>query len=59
MQLHTKIIIGLILGLLVGITSVFFGISNTITNWVIPFGTIFVKMLNFRSKFEISEKSLE
>ena len=45
MQLHTKIIIGLILGLLVGITSVFFGISNTITNWVMPFGTIFVKML--------------
>ena len=45
MELHTKIIIGLILGLLVGITSVFFGISNTITNWVMPFGTIFVKML--------------
>jgi len=45
MQLHTKIIIGLILGLLVGIVSVFFGISNTITNWVMPFGTIFVKML--------------
>ena len=45
MQLHTKIIIGLILGLLLGIVSVFFGISNTITNWVMPFGTIFVKML--------------
>ena len=45
MQLHTKIIIGLILGLLVGIASVFLGISNTITNWVMPFGTIFVKML--------------
>ena len=45
MQLHTKIIIGLILGLLVGITSVFLGISNTITNWIMPFGTIFVKML--------------
>ena len=45
MQLHTKIILGLILGLLLGIVSVFFGISNTITNWVMPFGTIFVKML--------------
>ena len=45
MQLHTKIIIGLILGLLVGIASVFLGISNTITNWIMPFGTIFVKML--------------
>ena len=45
MQLHTKIIIGLILGLLLGIASVFLGISNTITNWVMPFGTIFVKML--------------
>ena len=45
MKLHTKIIIGLILGLLVGIASVFLGINNTITNWVMPFGTIFVKML--------------
>ena len=45
MKLHTKIIIGLILGLLLGIASVFLGISNTITNWVMPFGTIFVKML--------------
>lgn len=43
--LHTKIIFGLILGLLVGIVSVFAGIGNVISDWVMPFGTIFVKML--------------
>jgi Na+/H+-dicarboxylate symporter len=43
--LHTKIIFGLILGLLVGIASVFAGIGNIISDWVMPFGTIFVKML--------------
>ena len=43
--LHTKIILGLILGLIVGITSVFTGIGNFISDWVMPFGTIFVKML--------------
>jgi len=43
--LHTKIIFGLILGLLVGIASVFAGIGNIISDWVMPFGSIFVKML--------------
>ena len=43
--LHTKIILGLILGLFVGIVSVFTGIGNIISDWVMPFGTIFVKML--------------
>mgnify|MGYP005749920721 FL=1 len=45
MPLHNKIISGLILGLLLGIASVFIGIGNHITDWVMPFGTIFVKML--------------
>ena len=45
MPLHNKIISGLILGLLIGIASVFIGIGNHITDWVMPFGTIFVKML--------------
>ena len=42
MPLHTKIILGLILGLVVGISSVFMGIGGLISDWVMPFGTIFV-----------------
>ena len=45
MALHTKIILGLILGLILGIVSVFAGIGEYISDWVSPFGTIFVKML--------------
>ena len=43
--LHSKIILGLILGLFFGILSVFVGISQFTINWIMPFGTIFVKML--------------
>ncbi len=45
MPLHNKIILGLVLGLILGIASVFSGIGSIITYWVMPFGTIFVKML--------------
>ena len=45
MALHSKIILGLILGLILGVSSVFLGIGNYISDWVMPFGTIFVKML--------------
>tara|TARA_Y100000768_G_scaffold165821_1_gene124161 strand:+ start:979 stop:2268 length:1290 start_codon:yes stop_codon:yes gene_type:complete len=45
MPLHNKIILGLVLGLILGIASVFSGIGSIITDWVMPFGTIFVKML--------------
>ena len=45
MALHTKIILGLVFGLIVGITSVFMGIGEFISDWIMPFGTIFVKML--------------
>ena len=45
MPLHNKIILGLVLGLVLGIVSVFGGIGNVITDWIMPFGTIFVKML--------------
>ena len=45
MALHSKIILGLVLGLILGIVSVFIGIGDFISNWVMPFGTIFVKML--------------
>ena len=43
--LHTKIILGLIFGFIVGVISVFLGIGDIISNWIMPFGTIFVKML--------------
>ena len=43
--LHTKIILGLIFGFVVGVISVFLGIGDIISNWIMPFGTIFVKML--------------
>jgi len=42
--LHTKIILGLIFGFIVGVISVFLGIGDIISNWIMPFGTIFVKM---------------
>ena len=45
MALHTKIILGLVLGLILGIASVFIGIGDFISDWIMPFGTIFVKML--------------
>ena len=45
MALHSKIILGLILGLILGIISVFVGIGEYISDWIMPFGTIFVKML--------------
>ena len=45
MALHSKIILGLIFGLIVGIISVFMGIGEYISDWIMPFGTIFVKML--------------
>lgn len=44
--LHTKIIIGLILGLVYGMVSIQLGWSADFTiNWIKPFGTIFVKAL--------------
>jgi Na+/H+-dicarboxylate symporter len=46
LPLHTKIILGLILGLLFGITSIFLGWSSAFTiQYIKPFGTIFVNAL--------------
>ena len=45
MPLHNKIILGLVLGLVLGIVSVFGGIGNVITDWIMPFGTIFVNKI--------------
>ena len=45
MALHSKIILGLVFGLILGIVSVFIGIGEFVSDWIMPFGTIFVKML--------------
>ena len=45
MALHSKIILGLLIGLIFGIISVFIGLNDFISDWIMPFGTIFVKML--------------
>ncbi len=45
MALHFKIILGLLIGLVFGIISVFLGLNDFVSDWVMPFGTIFVKML--------------
>ena len=43
--LHWQIIIGLILGLVYGIVSTHMGFGSFTTNWVSPFGTIFINLL--------------
>ena len=43
--LHWQIIIGLILGLVYGIVSTHMGFGSFTTNWVSPFGTIFISLL--------------
>ncbi len=45
MALHSKIILGLLIGLVFGIISVFIGLNSFVSDWIMPFGTIFVKML--------------
>ena len=45
--LHWKIIIGLILGLFYGLTSIKIGLGSFTTNWIEPFGTIFINLLKF------------
>ena len=45
LKLHWKIIIGLILGLIYGITSSSMGWGTFTTNWVAPFGSIFINLL--------------
>ena len=45
MALHSKIILGLLIGLIFGIISVFIGLNDFVSDWIMPFGTIFVKML--------------
>lgn len=45
MKLHWKIIIGLALGLLYGIFAASQGLSGFTSNWIAPFGTIFISLL--------------
>ena len=47
MQLHWQIIIGLLLGLVFGIFSAIFGWGQFTTDWIAPFGTIFIRLLKF------------
>jgi len=44
-QLHWQIIIGLVLGLLFGIASAVMGWGRFTSDWVAPFGTIFINLL--------------
>ncbi len=43
--LHWQIIIGLFLGLLFGIISIYNGYETFTSNWITPFGTIFINLL--------------
>ena len=45
LALHWKIIIGLVLGLIYGIFSASYGLGTFTTNWIAPFGTIFINLL--------------
>lgn len=44
-KLHWQIIIGLVLGLVFGIVAAASGWSRFVTNWVAPFGDIFINLL--------------
>ena len=47
MQLHWQIIIGLLLGVVFGIISTIIGWGQFTTDWIAPFGTIFIRLLKF------------
>ena len=47
MQLHWQIITGFLLGLVFGIISAIFGWGQFTTDWIAPFGTIFIRLLKF------------
>ena len=47
MPLHTKIVIGLILGVIYSFISSSLGLNTFTANWIAPFGEIFIKMLKF------------
>ena len=45
LPLYLKILIGMVLGILLGIVSLQAGFADGITNWVKPFGEIFMRLL--------------
>ena len=45
LALHWKIIIGLVLGLIYGIFSASYDWGTFTTNWIAPFGTVFINLL--------------
>lgn len=47
LPLHTKIVIGLILGTIWAFTSSYLGWNEFTINWIDPFGTIFIRLLKF------------
>lgn len=45
LALHWQILIGMVLGVLAGIVFANLGIKSFVTDWIKPFGTIFIKLL--------------
>lgn len=45
MALHWKILLGIVIGLVFGLTASFFGIQSFVIDWIKPFGTIFINLL--------------
>ncbi len=46
LQLHTKILIGLLLGVVFGILANTFGFSDFVTQYIKPVGTIFIRLIS-------------
>jgi Na+/H+-dicarboxylate symporter len=47
LPLHTKIIIGLVAGIIWAFTSSYLGWNDFTINWIDPFGTIFIRLLKY------------
>ncbi|NJN43261.1 MAG: dicarboxylate/amino acid:cation symporter, partial [Flammeovirgaceae bacterium] len=45
LPLHTQIFLGMFLGIILGMFSLFFGWNEFLTDWIKPFGSIFINLL--------------
>jgi Na+/H+-dicarboxylate symporter len=45
LPLYVKILVGMFLGIIAGILAVYFNLDNFVTNWVSPWGKIFLNLL--------------
>lgn len=45
LPLHMQIFLGMFLGVVLGLLSIFLGWGDFLTNWIKPFGTIFINLL--------------